>query len=130
MKSVIFTIAAIALSFLLGSCEKDRQGIVEGTYKGTFSLKSEPNIKVKAYSITLVFKDGTYTCSGDPQVAGSGTYVVKGDKIIIRDEIARTDNLVWDLILNGEYIYYVDGIKLNVSKETNSGTYEYLLERQ
>ncbi len=95
------------------------------TYVGTFTVTYSSGSQ--SVPVTLTLKDGKYGCS----TRGSGTYLTHEDKITFKDENFWTGNFDWNLILNGQYDYSLEGKKLKISAyKNNVGHYEYNMEKQ
>lgn len=124
--TIFFTV-----TLLLG-CDKDDLDIIDGTYKGTFTVIYSSGIQTG--QTTLDLKDGKFSCSGNSDripAGGSGTFSSGNNKITFNDENAWTADFDWNLILRGEYDYTFDGKKLKISADKNDvGHYEYDLEKQ
>ena len=88
----------------------------------------------KSGKTTLVFENGRYTCSGNPDripAGGSGTYSIDNGKITFVDENFWTADFDWNLILGGQYDYQFDGKNLKIYADKNVvGHYEYRFVKQ
>jgi hypothetical protein len=127
-------IGLIGLSLLFFSCDKNDTNVTveEGVYSGTFSVKYSGGSN--SGITTLELKNGKFTCTAGTNrfpAGGSGNYTVKNDKIIFEDVNFWTADFDWNLILNGEYDYTINGKKLKFSADKNDvGNYVYDLEKQ
>ena len=132
MRTTSFVITLITLSTLISSCSKDELRIGGETYSGSFIVTYTSSTQTGSTSI--VFKNGNYTCVSDTNripAGGSGTYSIDNGKIIFHDTNIWTADFDWNLILNGEYDYTLDGNNLTISADKNNvGHYEYILEKK
>lgn len=124
-------VAVLAMGLLHG-CRKDESRLGLGVYKGTFKV----TYTTAAYTgpVSLVLNQGRFICIGTEDrmpPSGEGTYTIGGGKIEFKDEIGRTADFDWNLVLHGVYDYAYDGRKLIISASKNGlGFYEYHLERE
>jgi len=96
--------------------------IKEGIYFGTYSLPLSSWSGDYGRKVTLELINGRFKCTdySDPSGArpsanGAGTYSIKNDTIIFRDELIRCDATpVCDPILIGKYHYAFDGKRLKL----------------
>jgi len=132
MKTKILFLTIFSFVLLILACKKDNINIIDGTYKGTFTLTSGSGVQTG--QTTLELKNGKFVCSGNSNripAGGSGTFSSDNSQITFQDENTWTAEFDWNLILNGKYDYSFDGKKLILSaNKTNSGNYKYILEKQ
>lgn len=123
---------AILAMVLLPGCRKNESflgpGIYTGLFKVTYSVADDTG------PVTLVLSQGRFVCMGTENrmpPSGEGTYRVSEGKIEFMDELGRTADFDWNLVLHGVYDYTVNGDKLVISASKNGvGFYEYHLERK
>lgn len=133
MKAKYLLLAVLFLPFLMG-CSKQNSDIVptDGKFKGTFTVTYRNDRK--SGETTLVFENGRYSCSGNPDripAGGSGTYSIDNGKITFVEESFWTADFDWNLILEGQYDYQFDGKNLIIYADKNDvGRYEYRLVKQ
>ena len=124
--ATLFSVAA-----LFSACKKD-VNIIDGTYKGTFTVTYSSGVQIG--QTTLELKNGRFSCAGNANripAGGSGSYSSDKNTITFQDENFWTADFDWNLILNGTYDYSFDGKRLKFSADKNGvGNYTYDLERQ
>jgi len=143
MKTLNFLSFVLIFSLLLVSCNKEPvatgddqkiedRSVLNGTYTGIFTAKY--GLESKIGPVTLVLKNGNFTCSGDYSTVpagGSGTFYTKYGRITFYS-VGAIGTTVFDnnLILSGVYDYSLIGKKLTISKERSYDmSYEYNLEK-
>lgn len=131
MRTIFFNINIFLIIFLSG-CNKDDINLIEGTYKGTFTVTY--NSGTQTGQTTLKLMNGKFYCSGNSNripAGGSGTYTFDNGKITFSDENFWTADFDWNLILNGQYDYTFDGKKLKISADKiGVGHYKFDLKKQ
>ena len=133
MKAKYLLLAVLFLPFLMGCSKQNSDNVpADGKFKGTFTVTYRNDRK--SGKTTLVFENGRYTCSGNPDripAGGSGTYSIDNGKITFVDENFWTADFDWNLILGGQYDYQFDGKNLIIYADKNDvGHYEYRLVKQ
>jgi hypothetical protein len=107
------------------------KSIQPGEYKGKFKVVMHD--KTERGITKVLFTPDRYSCEGNDQrlpAGGSGTYTIKGNKILFFDENMWTADFDWNLILNGEYDFDYDGKKLKLITIRNGRRYEYDLKKK
>jgi len=104
----------------------------EGTYTGTFKVTYAN--ETKSGTTTIKLKDSEYSCDAGANrypAGGSGSYKMHKGKITFSDEGVWTGDFDWNLVLNGEYEYKLDGKELKIWADKNGvGHYEYDLKKK
>lgn len=137
LMTVTFMVFGLVMATAIISCRKSEQPDPEAVYSGTFTVKYQtaiPEQPVVSHSgaTTLTLSGGKYSCTGNKDripAGGSGTYSIKGDKIIFADQNFWTADFDWRLILNGIYDYTIDGTKIKISRADEYASYEYDLKK-
>ncbi len=131
MRTIFLTLTFFSIVFLSG-CDKDDINLIEGIYKGTFTVTY--NSGTQTGQTTLELMNGKFSCSGNSNripAGGSGTYTFDNGKITFSDENFWTADFDWNLILNGQYDYTFDGKKLKISADKiGVGHYKFDLKKQ
>ncbi|MDP4710834.1 MAG: hypothetical protein NWS63_06540 [Saprospiraceae bacterium] len=132
MKPIQLIASVFSVAVLIAGCNKDELDIMDGTYKGTFTVTYDSGTQTGP--TTLDLQDGKFSCQGNPNripAGGSGTFFSDKSKITFQDENVWTADFDWNLILSGQYSYTFDGRKLKIFADKNKvGYYEYDLEKQ
>lgn len=132
MKTKILIATFFSIVTIFSACKKEDLNIIDGTYKGTFTViySSGP----QTGQAILELKNGRFSCLGNSNripSGGSGTFSSDNNMITFNDENFWTADFDWNLILSGKYDYSFDGKKLKFSADKNGvGNYKYDLERQ
>lgn len=139
MKNGIYQIILIAIvSFALISCNKDddnnRNQTLNGNYNGTFTVEYL-NGDTFSNPVQVRFNiENSYESSrndNDIPAGGSGTYKLNNSTIDFTDVNQWTADFDWNLILNGEYNYSINGKELILSANKNDvGFYKYQLIKE
>ena len=132
MKPIQLIASVFSVAVLIAGCNKDELDIMDGTYKGTFTVTYDSGTQTGP--TTLDLQDGKFSCQGNPNripAGGSGTFFSDKSKITFQDENVWTADFDLNLILSGQYSYTFDGRKLKIFADKNKvGYYEYDLEKQ
>ncbi len=135
MKSKILILMT---SILLLSCDRDEERtltqIPKGDYTGLFTVEYN-NGDTFSNTVTVRFlDDNVYSSSGNTDyypAGGSGTFEINNSTIKFNDVNFWTANFDWNLILNSEYDYSLNGNELIISANKNDvGFYQYALTRE
>lgn len=139
MKIGMFKIIVITIFFLsLNSCNNDDNNNqpqnLEGSYTGTFTVEYL-NGDTFSNPVTVSFNgENNYQSSSNDDyfpAGGSGTYEKDNSMINFNDVNQWTANFDWNLILNGEYNYSINGNELMISANKNDvGFYKYALTKE
>lgn len=138
MQSKLYTLLGmVLLALVVIGCSSDEEPSVPnltGTYSGTFTVEY-PDGDTFSNSVTVSFMaENKYNSNGNDNyypAGGSGTYEVEASKINFEDINYWTANFDWNLILNGEYDYSLNGSELIISAAKNDmGLYTYELEKE
>lgn len=130
MKKLIF-ISLFAATLL--ACEKNENAKdFKGTYTGTFRIKQDGKMVMTDTELVLV--DGNFEVKKGPKL-GSGSFKLE-DKttVTFSDEIVRTADFDWNIILNGSYTYQALGDSLILTRNlpylpTTITLYQYRLKQ-
>ncbi|WP_027078044.1 hypothetical protein [Maribacter antarcticus] len=131
---IFFTI----LSLTINSCNSDDdKNVIEnlnGNYTGTFTVEYS-NGDTFSNPVTVSFnEDNNYQSSANNDyfpAGGNGTYEKNNSTIEYYDINIWTANFDWNLILNGEYNYSINGDELLISANKNDvGFYKYELTKE
>ena len=133
MRKITLLLATFAVVAFFSGCEKfPCHEMEEGTYTGTFKVTYANETKTGTTTINL--KNDVYTCSAASDripAGGSGSYKMHKGKITFSDEGVWTGDFDWNLVLDGEYDYDLDGKTLKISADKNGvGHYEYELKKK
>lgn len=132
MRTLLYSIAiAFFTAMLFSGCNKNKNDIIDGLYKGTFTV--EYSWGTKSAETLLELKNGRFSCASNTNripAGGSGTFTFRATKAIFQDENFWTADFDWNLILNGEYKFSINGKRLILFTERPSGKYKYDLEKQ
>ena len=133
MKTIRIYFAFIFLAFAIASCNKDGTGSVTGTYVSTFTV-TYPTHTATGNATVKLHRNGQFNCSRDTNnipAGGSGTFTKTADKMAFKDINYWTADFDWNLILNGEYNFSLDGKNLKlIAFKNDYAQYEYDLTRQ
>lgn len=137
MKPIQTIFLSLLFSLLFFGCD-DKLSSEETVYSGTFTVtytNEDGTQRTRSGPVKLELRqDGKYFCSGNSDcipAGGSGTYSLKGGEIIFNDENFWTADFDWNLILNGEYTFTMEGKRLHLSANKNNvGHYAYDLVRE
>ena len=112
--------------------EKQTATLSDGSYTGTFTVEYDDG-QNDSNSVTITISGNHYSCSaGENHIpaGGHGTFTISGSTITFRDEMMWTADFDWNLILNGEYNFKIDGGEIEISAMKNSlGLYQYKLRK-
>jgi hypothetical protein len=132
MKKLIYL---AMLSISLFACKKDDTKTFDGNYTGTFRTLVQGKLVRSDFNVSLQAKQFNVT-KGDN--IGSGTFQSsKTNELTFTDQIARTADFNWNVLLNGTYTAEVKGDSLILTKYPPSGPlalpeynyYQYRLKR-
>jgi len=135
MKSKILILIT---SILLLSCNHDEEStltqIPNGDYSGIFTVEYN-NGDTFSNTVTVRFlEDNVYSSSGNTDyypAGGNGTFEINNSTIKFNDINFWTANFDWNLILNSEYDFSLNGNELIISANKNDvGFYKYTLTRE
>ena len=125
-------------SILLISCNNDEEStltqIPNGDYIGVFTVEYN-NGDTFSNTVTVSFvEDNVYSSTGNADyypAGGNGTFEINNSTIEFNDINFWTANFDWNLILNGEYDFSLNGNELIISANKNDvGFYKYVLTRE
>lgn len=125
-------------SILLISCNNDEEStltqIPNGDYIGVFTVEYN-NGDTFSNTVTVSFvEDNVYSSTGNADyypAGGNGTFEINNSTIEFNDINFWTANFDWNLILNGEYDFSLNGNELIISANKNDvGFYKYELTRE
>ncbi|MBB2145479.1 hypothetical protein GM921_08295 [Pedobacter sp. LMG 31464] len=130
MKKLIF-ISLFAATLL--ACEKDKNAKdFKGTYSGTFRTMQDGKVAMTDTELTLL--NGNFEVKKGIKT-GKGSFKLE-DKttVTFSDEIARTADFDWNIILNGSYTYQALGDSLILTRNlpylpTTITLYQYRLKQ-
>ncbi len=129
-------IQAIFFMCLLISCEYNdtnkNTNFINGTYKGAL-LRSHPLAKFAPLNITVTFTRDRFSGEVDKvkfQVTCNGTYRITGQEIEFFTACPRTAEFDWTLILNGKYMFTINGRQLEMKRNQSGLSDCYKLELQ
>jgi hypothetical protein len=121
---------------LLGACAKKVIEIskLEGDYNGTFSYQqnSDSNNKIENIPVKISFTGNEYKSSANANympAGGQGKYELSGTKVVFTDEMMRTANFDWNLLLNGTYTISSKSDSLFLVKKTDDASYTYTIKK-
>lgn len=135
MKKMRTLLTIAGLFIAITACtetEKQTDSLSDGSYTGTFTVEYSDG---QSYSnpVTVTISGSHYSCTaGENHIpaGGHGTFTIDGSKITFRDELMWTADFDWNLILNGEYNFKIDGGEIEISAMKNSlGLYQYKLRK-
>ncbi|SRX56133.1 hypothetical protein [Aequorivita sp. CIP111184] len=139
MKNGIYKVIVIAIAVLaFNACNKSDDTTanenLQGTYSGMFTVEY---LNGDSFSrpVTVIFNENNkYQSSGNADripAGGSGTYEKGTTKINFSDINIWTADFDWNLILNEEYDYSINGNQLVLSANKNNiGFYKYELVKE
>lgn len=112
----------LSLLGFMFSCESEGDiHLPEGKYSGYF-VRSTGDDAGSPSEVVLMFSGNTFTGSSDtpkyPAIC-EGTFSIKEDKITFTNTCPWTAEFDWTLILNGEYVIYVDGDQVKFFRDYN-----------
>lgn len=133
-KVIVIAIALVTINACNKSDDNNADDNLQGTYYGTFTVEY---LNGDSFSkpVTVIFSgENNYHSSGDNEripAGGSGTYEKNTTKINFSDINIWTADFDWNLILNEEYDYSINGNQLIISANKNDvGFYKYELEKE
>ncbi len=132
MKKLIY-IFAIATFFF--ACKKDDTKTFDGNYTGTFRTLVQGKLVMSDFDVSLQAKQFNVT-KGDHK--GNGTFQRnQTNELTFTDQLVRTADFNWNVLLNGTYTAEVKGDSLILTKYPPRGPlalpeynyYQYRLKR-
>jgi len=134
MMRTLLYLFILSLCFL--SCKKDKSTQLSGEYSGTFRTLVQGKLVMSDFDVSLS-GDQFKVTKGNKM--GSGSYQTgSNNQLIFQDEIPRSGEYSWNLILSGNYTYQVTGDSLILTKNLKPGGplelieynyYEYRLKK-
>ncbi|HSP88994.1 MAG TPA: hypothetical protein VLN45_12735 [Ignavibacteriaceae bacterium] len=110
------TLFFILLAFTFNTCTEEEIFFTpgNGTYEGIFTIV-ESNNSTQSGKVTFTLSNNNYSSSPEKRYlppAGGGAFQINKNKIFLEDKIIHTADFDWTLILNGEFEFTYDGVKL------------------
>lgn len=138
MKTKILTLfLTIGIVVFISCSSNDNNTLVQvpyGNYTGTFTVEyTNGNTFSKPVTVRFI-EENVYSSTGNTDyypAGGNGTFEINGSTILFNDIGVWTANFDWNLILNGEYDFSLNGNELIISANKNNvGFYKYELIKE